>query len=721
MANALLERSVRTELPSALVRISRECGVKTERLRAEQLVREAQSAWPGSEGEMWSQWLQESCECLALRGRLVDLSIEDAVHLAQDGALVVGGYTRERGVQILVGSDGKKAELADGEIDDRISTSLSDLAAITAEPFASDGVSTWLVVDHPEVSDADDARHLKHRPVERLLRIVKPEWPDISMILVFAFFAGVLNLATPIAVEALVNTVAFGRLLQPVLVLAILLFGFLAFAAVMSAMQTYVAEVIQRRLFARVAADLAYRLPRVASPSLDGKYGPELANRFLDVVTLQKVVASLLLDGVNIVLATLVGMTVLAFYHPWLLGFDVLLLVMILGGLFVLGRGAISSGIDESKMKYRLTAWFEDLMRCQGAFKFGGGADFAMDRANLLTANYLSARRSHFTILFRQITFVLVLQAIAGTVLLGGGGWLVIQGQLSLGQLVAAELIVTTILTSLAKLGKHLEGFYDVVASVDKLGALFDLGVERHDGLLSVRNPQSGDSPALEVLLDGVRLPMSNGKSPTISHTIEPGERVAVYGPAGSGKTLLSQMLFAANKPAAGRLTIGGSDPTDLRPDILRASVAVVGEAEVFDGTIADNVHLRRPEVSSNDVRHALEDVGLLDGVLALPDGVDTTINASGSPLTSTQLRLLMIARAMAGRPRLLVIDGVLDALPDMDLAQVVSAVTAAANKMTVVVTTGRNTIARRFDRVIHLLDGDVEVLGNDPETGASE
>ena len=176
---------------------------------------------------------------------------------------------------------------------------------------------------------------------------MRPEWSDIWMILVFAFFAGVLNLATPIAVEALVNTVAFGRLLQPVLILAVLLFGFLAFAAVMQGVQTYVAEVIQRRLFARVAADFAYRFPRVASSSLDGKYGPELANRFLDVVTLQKVVASLLLDGVSIVLATLVGMTVLAFYHPWLLGFDVLLLIMIVAGLMVLGRGAVSSGIEK--------------------------------------------------------------------------------------------------------------------------------------------------------------------------------------------------------------------------------------------------------------------------------------------------------------------------------------------------------------------------------------
>ena len=320
IVKTLVQSPGRTDLTAALVRISRECGVGVEHLRAEQLISEARAAWPGDEDHQWSHWLQESCECLALRARVVKLTLDEAISLSRDGALVVGGYTRERGVQVLVGSDGRRTSLAFGEIDEKIAADGVELSRVFEIPQEGADTSTCLVVEHPEISDAEEARDLQHRPIERLMRIVKPEWPDIWMILVFAFFAGVLNLATPIAVEALVNTVAFGRLVQPVLVLAILLFGFLAFAAVMQAMQTYVAEVIQRRLFARVSADLAYRLPRVASSGLKGKYGPELVNRFLDVVTLQKVVASLLLDGVGIVLATLVGMTVLAFYHPGCLG-----------------------------------------------------------------------------------------------------------------------------------------------------------------------------------------------------------------------------------------------------------------------------------------------------------------------------------------------------------------------------------------------------------------
>ena len=132
---------------------------------------------------------------------------------------------------------------------------------------------------------------------------------------------------------------------------------FLAFSAAIRAVQTVVVEIIQRRLFARVAGDLAYRLPRVRMNELDGAYAPELANRFFDVVTVQKVAAQLLLDGLGLVLSAIVGMAVLAFYHPWLAGLDLALILMIGFVVVVLGRGAVDSSVKESKKKYVMAAW----------------------------------------------------------------------------------------------------------------------------------------------------------------------------------------------------------------------------------------------------------------------------------------------------------------------------------------------------------------------------
>ncbi|TWT73527.1 putative multidrug export ATP-binding/permease protein [Posidoniimonas polymericola] len=694
----LTETPTGMSLAAVLVRLCRECGVDIEMLRAEQITREAREAWPGDEAEQWSTWLAESCESVHLRARRVRLSAGEAVQLAADGAKLAGGYTAADGLRVVVGGGRNGLMIANGPFE-------STRLAASDEPLGwgdeSNGQGApsapeWVVVEHPELTSVDSGEDLHHRPVARLLKIVRPEWSDIWMLIVFALFAGVLNLATPLAVESLVNTVAFGTLLQPVLIIALLLFGFLSFAALMKAMQTYVAEIIQRRLFARVAADLAYRLPRVETHSLTHSYGPELVNRFLDVVTLQKVVANLLLDGVSIVLATLVGMAVLAFYHPWLLGFDLLLMLVIGVGVLALGRGGIDSGIDESKHKYGLTAWFEDVIRCQNAFKADGGPSFAFDRANQLTAKYLKSRQTHFRILFRQILFILTLQAVAGTVLLGVGGWLVIQQQLSLGQLVAAELIVTTILASLAKLGKHLEGFYDVVAAVDKLGYLFDLETEQPSGMTSELRTGRG----LPVEMLSVRA--ATGEclaSHGLSVSVEPGERVAVVGAAGSGKSTLARILYGLEAPTAGRVEIGGCDPTDLRHDILRSAVGLVAEGEFFDGSVLENVRLGRPAVTTSHVRSALEQVGLLESVLALPDGVDHRLLPNGLPLSGNQQRLLMLARGIAGGHELLVIDGVLDPLPDEQLDRAIAVLQSADRAWTVIVLTAKRSIAERFDR----------------------
>jgi putative ABC transport system ATP-binding protein len=681
-----------TELAAVLVRISRECGAPVEHLRAEQLLRDARVAWPGEESELWITWIAEVCRSLDLRAREAELTVEEAHLLAEDGGVVVGAWRSGYGPIVLI----SEGDVAEGEIDQRLGLSNKDLAELSLES----GGKRWLVVEHAERVDANQSPRLKSRPISRLALLLRPEWRDIWTIGVFAFVAGLLSLSTPIAVEALVNTVAFGQLLQPVVVLAAMLFGFLAFAALMQAMQAYVAEIIQRRLFARVAADLAHRLPSVDHSQLNGEYGPELANRFLDVVTLQKVVAQVLLDGISIVLTTLVGMTVLAFYHPWLLGFDVLLLAMVIGGLLVMGRGAIRSSIDESKYKYQLTSWLQDSIRCETAFKPAGGAEFVVDRANLLTTKYLDLRRAHFSVLFRQILFVLGLQAVAGTILLGGGGWLVIQGQLSLGQLVAAELIVSTILSSFTKLGKHLEGFYDAVAAIDKLGILFDLPTERHDGLLVVEGSDGGLEVALkEVTISGAHGRLDEG----LTLRIDPGRRLAILGPAGSGKSALCSVLYAAAKPQSGRVTVAGVDPADVRPDVLRGAVSLVNEIEVFEGTIAENVHLHRRGVGTTECRAALEVVGVLDMCLALEEGIDTPLTASGWPLSRSQQRLLMLARGIAGVPQLLIIDGLLDSMPDAQLDRALTAIMAPHRQWTVVVATGRRDVAERLDQIVEL------------------
>ena len=678
-----------------------EAGLPVERSSIRRVLDDALNSVDSDSEEYWWKWITEASRSLGLKSKVLDCTIEQIEELSCEGARI---FIRSEIVgrwQGIANYQKDKVLVVDPKNDESRRWIPLHRLRLEIGRSSRDALIRCVVFEPQLTHSAQGNDHLHHEdPFDRLWAILRPEFSDINIVIVFALVTGLLALATPLAVETLVNTVAFGRVLQPVVILALMLLAFLAFSSFLRVLQTYVVEIIQRRLFARVSADLSYRIPRVEMTAMDTKDGRELVNRFFEIVTVQKVSAGLLLDGISLVLGTLIGMAVLAFYHPWLLGFDVILIALIAFIVFVIGRGAITTSIKESKTKYKMAAWFEELISNPTAFRHSGAAEFAMGRVDHLTYEYLSARKAHFRILLRQISFALGMQAVASTVLLGLGGWLVISGQLTLGQLVAAELIVTVIVGSFAKLGKHMESYYDLLASVDKLGQLFDLPMERQDGIIAVQTGHPSPVNLVDLTYhtkDGTHV-LSN-----FQLKVDAGERIGIVGASGSGKSLLFDMLYGIRTPSTGHVAINGLDPYDLRPDALRRQVALVRDREVFAGTIEENIHLERPDVSTYDVRNALEDVGLIDDVLRMPNGLDTQLISKGNPLTRNQARKLMIARAIVGRPSLLLIDGLIDSLPDDEALEIIQLLTKPDQPWTLMVITGRSYIADQLDRVIEM------------------
>lgn len=555
-------------------------------------------------------------------------------------------------------------------------------------------------------------------PIRRLLALLRHDRADMWVVLIFALVVGVMTLATPIAIESLVNTVAFGGLTQPVIVLSLLLFGSLAFAALLRALQAYVVELIQQRLFVRVMADLSHRLPRVEVRAFDRQSGPELVNRFFDILTIQKVSASLLLEGVAVVMSAFIGLVVLAFYHPLLLAFDLVLLLGIVVIVFGLGRGAVRTAIRESLAKYAVAGWLEEVVRHPMAFKLCGGPALALERADQLAAEYVAARQQHFRIVLRQIISALALQVLASTALLGVGGFLVIQGQLTLGQLIAAEIIVTVVVASFAKLGKHMEAFYDLLAAVDKIGHLLDLPLER-DGGEALPPGVGGQRPAaLDLRRVSFAYDHHGHLLEEISLSVQPGERIAIDGPGGAGKTTLASMIFGLREPTRGRIELDGLDLCEMRLDVLRRDVAMVAGLEIIDADVINNVRLGRMDLSLHDVRAALDEVGILQEIMALPDGLRTELSTSGAPLSYSQARRVMLARAIIGRPRLLLLDEVLDGLDSDAASPVLRAAMPDDRRWTVLLFTRHAESSRRCDRRLRLTRKDADGPGGLEDTG---
>ncbi|MCS7047040.1 MAG: ATP-binding cassette domain-containing protein, partial [Gemmataceae bacterium] len=364
-------------------------------------------------------------------------------------------------------------------------------------------------------------------------------------------------------------------------------------------------------------------------------------------------------------------------------------------------RGAVDSAIRESRAKYVVASWMEEMARHPVAFKLNGGPTFAMERADALARSYLTARQRHFRIVLRQFVFALLLQTLSSTVLLGLGGFLVVTGELTLGQLVAAEIVVTLVVSSFTKLGKQLESFYDLLAAVDKLGHLMDLPLERQSGVA-----HQARSHGARVRVRRVSFTFEEGQRTVLEGfdlNLEPGERVALLGPNGAGKSTLVDLLFGMRQPTAGHIEFDDADLRELRLESLREHIAVVKGIEIFEGTVFDNVRMGREEVTPADVRHALRSVGLLEDILDLPDGLQTLLGTGGSPLSLGQAERLMLARAIAGHPRLLVLDEVLDDMDQEVRQQVLPAILGRAARWTLLVVTHSQEVAKLCDRQVRM------------------
>ncbi|PPD34088.1 MAG: xenobiotic-transporting ATPase [Methylomonas sp.] len=537
-------------------------------------------------------------------------------------------------------------------------------------------------------------------PIQRLLQLVKLENDDITTLLIYGMGIGIMSLATPIAVQALVNTIAFGALLQPLLVLTLVLLVLISFSNTLAAFQFYVVEMLQRRLFVRLYGTAAKRLQNADFAIRDREHLPELSNRFFDVVTLQKTASVLLLETLGYVLQTLIGMLLLAFYHPILLAFDLFLISMLAVILFLMGRYGVDTAIEQSKAKYTAAAWLENIAENALLGKSTHADGFFRQHTQRIAEDYLHACVQHFRILARQNIAALALHAIANTLLLGLGGWMVIDRQLSLGQLIAAELVVNAMIYGLTRLGKTLENFYDLLTSVDKIGHLLDLPQESTVGLASM-----ADSSAYRIEVNNLSLPYSPQLDMLTQFDlhISAGERLVISKGAERGSLL--ELLFGLRTPASGVIQLNDQDLRDLNLQQLRDTISLVKEPEIMATSIADNVSMGR-KLDVRELRNTLSQVGLLDFVSALPDGLQTELGLHGAPLNQEQCLRLTLARAIALKPKLLMLDHVLDRIDQANQALLLDSLINPGTEWTLIILSQQSQVITACSRHCQIEQG---------------
>lgn len=567
---------------------------------------------------------------------------------------------------------------------------------------------------------APDTPHAS--PLARLWSLLREERPLVLAVYGYAALAGIFGLTLPLGVQAIVGLVSGGLILQPVVLLVIFVVVGTVANGALQLQQLAVVESVQQRVFARLAFALTGRLSHVRLDRVGDTDLGELMNRFFEVKTVQKSLGKLLTDWVTAGLQVVFGLLLLTFYHPYFSLFGVLLL----GGLAVIFRLTAPRGwrttLGESRYKYRVAHWLEELARTTRTFRFAGPTTLPEQRMEDEVSAYLGYRAEHFRVLVTQSAAFVGFKTLITAGLLVLGTTLVVNRQITLGQFVASELVIVTVLLAVEKLILGLADVYDILTALEKAGHATSLPVE--DDRAPAITPDR-DHPAALSLHD-VSFQHEGSAGPAlrgVSLHVAAGERVAVTGPHGSGVSTLLGVAAGLLPSYQGAVTVNGASWRDLDPVSGRAGIGWVDiNADLFDGTLLDNLTLGRPEVTNEVVTQVLAEAGL-DRWLALQEqGLLTAIRA-GARTWSLDVRIrFQLARALVARPRLVIADRALDLLDPAERAAVLPVLLPARSDWTCLLATNQPDVLARVDRIIRLEGGRVvaagparEMLANDP------
>ncbi|MEO0412272.1 MAG: ABC transporter ATP-binding protein [Pseudomonadota bacterium] len=498
-------------------------------------------------------------------------------------------------------------------------------------------------------------------------KFLRPERSFIFLGIIYGIGISLLTLATPISVQMLINTVAFTGLKGPLIVLALTLFGLLLASGLLNALRVHLMEIFGRRFYARMVSEIALISVYAQNPFFadDGR-GP-LFNRYFDIVTVQRNIPILVIGAFTILLQAAVGFILTAFYHPYFIAFNGTVIALIWAIWLIWGRGAVRTAVELSHKKHNAAAWLEGLGASNGYFKSDRHVAHALTRTDEATYEYITAHKKHFFYTYSQTIAFLFLYAAASAALLGLGGWLVIIGQLTLGQLVAAELVLSAVFVGLSQLGSYLSYFYDLCAAFEELSLFYNVEQEEPSGRMAAERG-NGDLSFVNVRGD------ARGKMASFDFHIDSGSVVMAHAVNHGIQRLVTNLLKRHVNPRGGYITFGGSDIMETEVHALRREVMVLDRPTMVEMSIRDYLRLASSQATPERITAAIKAVELEDVIARFDDGLDTMLAVTGWPLSLTETMQLKLAGAIIAQPKLLVITQLMDMIEPTAVAATIDA-----------------------------------------------
>ena len=544
----------------------------------------------------------------------------------------------------------------------------------------------------------------------KFFALLKLDRRDVSAIYAFSILAGLVQLSLPLGIQTIISFVMAGSISTSIIVLIVLVVTGVFIYGLLQVRQMQIIEKIKQKIYTRYALEFADRIPKLDIEKLDRYYLPELVNRFFDTISLQKGIEKILLDVPSAIIQILFGIILLSFYHPVFIGFGALLLLL----LYIILRNTLPNGfaasMAASEYKYKTASWLEEISRSIKSFKYSRGTSLNIEKTDLLVSSYLHSRTRYFKILLAQfwslVTFKVIITAamlIVGVVLLTGQ-------QINIGQFIAAEIVILTVMNSVEKLIVNLDKIYDSLTSIEKLDKI--TGSEIETGGTEVLDQQSG---GLAIRFSDTSFSYSNKQTvlDQVNCSIAAGEKICVMGTSGSGKSTLLRLLTGAFKNFEGSVLVNNIPIGNYSLNSLRASTGILlSKQDIFQGTLWENITMGNKDIRLVDITDMIKKCGLSTFLESSPHGLDTQLDPTGKRLPMKTRQGILLARALLGKRQLVLLEEPFNGI-ERDHKMMILDFLKKDKDATVIITSNDKEVAEQCDKVLYLSQGKVSAFDN--------
>lgn len=523
-------------------------------------------------------------------------------------------------------------------------------------------------------------------PLQRLNRLLQLDKRDITQVYVYALFNGLVNLSLPLGIQAIVNLIQGGEVSTAWMVMVGFVIGGIAVTGFLQLLQLRIVENIAQRTFTRASFEMAIRIPRIQYAELYKYYAPELANRFFDTLTIQKGLPKILIDFSLAAFQVIVGLIVLSLYHPFFILFGVLLIALVYTILAFTGPMGLKTSLQESKHKYGVAYWLEEVARTKLTFKLSTEPLVSLQKMDNKVQGYLNARESHFKVLIRQFLHLIGFKVLVAAGLLIIGGLLVFRQEMNIGQFVAAEIIIILIINSVEKLIRSLDSIYDVLTALEKIGQVTDMRLDNEKGISFPETTRFIEVGAKDLSFS---YPESPPVLENLSFQVAAGSSLCITGDSGTGKSTLIQLLSGILEPQQGVVSFNDLSLRSLKADSLRQHIGfVLSGSQIFQGTLEDNISLGRPGISTADILKCIDLVNLNEFLLKDPFGLKMNLDPEGKRIPGSVANKIILARAIVHQPELLILEDPLEQIQTNEKEIIVKRITSEKNPWRIIVAT---------------------------------